>query len=219
MDHVRAEHCEQRTGTAAVVHLGAPCRIGQIDPQRRSDIAKLRMRAPCGDAFEMRVVVIAWPPCERGRAAGKLDDVLPGAAAGLQHVAGFAGDEFFQHGPDRLVIAMERRRIKPAVRFDRSAVLAEFDDVVGHGTNPSFASPRNDVYVAARAPRTPDKWLEARREKSTLRAGFWRRIPPLKRAPLLGRRSFLQFGATMTGLALSRAGAETPASPPADAPW
>src|SRR3954463_10098200 len=56
------------------------------------------------------------------------------------------------------------------------------------------------------------------REK-TLQAGFWRRIPPLKRAPLLGRRSFLQFGAAMTGLALSRVGAETPASPPADAPW
>src|SRR4051794_16416692 len=51
-----------------------------------------------------------------------------------------------------------------------------------------------------------------------LRAGFWRRIRPFKRAPLLGRRSFLQLSATMTGLALSRAGAET-SSPPADAPW
>ena len=61
-----------------------------------------------------------------------MHDVLAGAAAGLQHVAGFAGEELLQHRPDRLVVAMERGRIEPAVRLDRPAILAEFDDIFRH---------------------------------------------------------------------------------------
>ena len=58
--------------------------------------------------------------------------MLPGAAAGFDHVAGFAVEEFLQHLPDRLVIAVKRRRIEPAVRFDWLAILAEFHDVFSH---------------------------------------------------------------------------------------
>ncbi len=64
--------------------------------------------------------------------AGEIDHMLAGAAAGLDHVAGFAGQEFFQHRPDRLMIAMERRRVETAVGFDRPSVLAEFHDIVSH---------------------------------------------------------------------------------------
>jgi hypothetical protein len=58
--------------------------------------------------------------------------MLAGAAGGLDHVAGFAGEKPQQQGPDRLVIAMERRRVETAVGFDRPSVLAEFHDIVSH---------------------------------------------------------------------------------------
>ena len=48
------------------------------------------------------------------------------------HVAGFAGEEFLQHRPDRLMVAVERRRIEPAVGFDRPAILAEFHHIFSH---------------------------------------------------------------------------------------
>ena len=58
--------------------------------------------------------------------------MLAGAAAGLQHVAGFAGEELLQHRPDRRMVAVERRRIEPAVGLDRPAILAEFHDIFRH---------------------------------------------------------------------------------------
>ena len=56
--------------------------------------------------------------------------MLSGAAAGLQHVAGFAREKFFQHLPDRLIVAVERRRIEAAVRT--GAVAAEFSRMLSH---------------------------------------------------------------------------------------
>ena len=43
--------------------------------------------------------------------------MLPGAAAGLQHVARFAVKEPLQHGPDRRMVAVESGRVEPAVGF------------------------------------------------------------------------------------------------------
>ena len=141
VNDVGTEYRQQSARPAAVVHLGAPCRIGQIDPQRRADIGKLRMHAPRGDALQMRVVEIARPPRDVRASAREIDDVLSGAAAGLEHVAGFAVEKFLQHRPDRLVIAMKRRRIETAIRLDRPAILAEFNNVLSHGTHPSFVIP------------------------------------------------------------------------------
>ena len=64
--------------------------------------------------------------------AREIDHVLAGAAAGFDHVAGFAGEEWLQHRPDRLMVAVKGRRVEPAVGFDRPAVLAEFHDIFRH---------------------------------------------------------------------------------------
>src|SRR6267378_5492756 len=90
------------------------------------------MRPPGIDALQMLRVEIAGPPDDFGGAAGEIDHVLAGAAAGLDHIAGFSGKEWLQHRPDRAMIAVKRRCIEAAVRFDRPAVLAEFDDIVSH---------------------------------------------------------------------------------------
>ena len=58
--------------------------------------------------------------------------VLAGAAAGLDHVAGFACKKWLQHRPDRLMVAMKRRGIETAVGFDRPAILAELHDKLSH---------------------------------------------------------------------------------------
>ena len=58
--------------------------------------------------------------------------MLPGAAAGLQHVAGRTAEVFFKHSPDRLMIAMERGRVEAAVRLCRLAIPAEFGDRMRH---------------------------------------------------------------------------------------
>jgi hypothetical protein len=70
---------------------------------------------------------------------GEIDHMLAGAAAGLDHVAGFAGKEFLQARPDRPMIAVIGRRVEAAVGWNRTAVPAEFDDVFSHisRTSPS----------------------------------------------------------------------------------
>ena len=65
-----------------------------------------------------------------------MDHMLAGAAAGLDHVAGFAGKKLLQYRPDRLMVAVKRRRVETAVRLDRPAVLAEFHDKFSHGVLP-----------------------------------------------------------------------------------
>ena len=61
-----------------------------------------------------------------------MHDVLTGAAAGLQHVAGLAHQEFLQRRPDRRVVAMECRSVEPPIGLDPPAVLAELDDKLRH---------------------------------------------------------------------------------------
>ena len=93
------------------------------------------MRPPRGDALQMRVVEIARPPGDVRGSAGEIDGMLPGAAAGFDYVAGFAIEEFFQDRPDRLVIAVKRRRIETTIGFDRPAILTEFNNSIGRHSN------------------------------------------------------------------------------------
>src|ERR1700730_6334340 len=92
------------------------------------------MRPPRSGAFEMVFVEIARPPHDLGKMRREIDHVLAGAAAGFDHIAGFAGKKPRQHRPDRLVVAVKCRRIETAVGFDRPAILAEFNDIFSHGT-------------------------------------------------------------------------------------
>jgi hypothetical protein len=62
----------------------------------------------------------------------EIDRMLAGAAAGLDHVTGFPGKVPQQHFPDRLVVAVERRRVETAIGFDPTSVLAEFHDIFSH---------------------------------------------------------------------------------------
>jgi hypothetical protein len=66
--------------------------------------------------------------------ASKIDDMLPGAAAGLNNVTGFPCEVSLQDASDCLVIAVVCRRVETAVGLDRPAVLAEFDDILSHST-------------------------------------------------------------------------------------
>jgi hypothetical protein len=71
--------------------------------------------------------------------AREMHYVLAGAAARLQHVARFAGEMLLQHGPDRLVVAMECRRIEAPVR--PGPVAAKFDRMLSHaGLSLQFAA-------------------------------------------------------------------------------
>ena len=63
---------------------------------------------------------------------GEIHHMLAGAAAGLDHVAGFISEIPLQHRPDRLMVAMERRRVETAVGFDPPAVLAKLHDILSH---------------------------------------------------------------------------------------
>ena len=79
------------------MHLRAPCGIREDDPERRTDVFQARMRPPCRDALEMLLIEIAWPPGDFRHMAREIDDMLAGATAGLDHIAGFAGEETLQH--------------------------------------------------------------------------------------------------------------------------
>jgi hypothetical protein len=114
------------------MHLRTPGGIGEIDAQRRADVGQTGMRAPRFDARQMPLVEIARPPDDIGRLFGEMHHMLAGAAAGLQHLAGFAGEECLQHVPDRRMVTVERRRIEPAVGFDRPAILAELHHKLSH---------------------------------------------------------------------------------------
>src|SRR5271168_2199075 len=108
------------------------------------------MRAPRRNALQMLFVEIARPPDDVGRRSGEGDDMLAGAAAGFQHVAGPSGEEFLQHRPDRLVVAMERGRVEAAIRLDPPSVLAEFNDIFRHRRS-TFTSDRRSKFPSALA--------------------------------------------------------------------
>jgi hypothetical protein len=62
---------------------------------------------------------------------GEFDDVLAGAAAGLDRIAGFPGKMAPEQAKDRLMIAVKGRRIEPPVRFATAATFAKFNDIIG----------------------------------------------------------------------------------------
>src|ERR1700694_2597145 len=97
------------------------------------------MRPPRIDAPKVLLVEIARPPDDFRGMASEIDHMLASAAARLDHVTGFAGKEWLQHRPDRLMVAVERRRVETAVGFDRPAGLAEFDDIFSHDALLDFA--------------------------------------------------------------------------------
>ncbi len=137
VDDVGTKDCEQLAGRMAVERGHRPVGIGKIDPLRRADVGQGGGFAPGRDAFQVRRAEIARPPDDVGVLPGEIHHVLAGAAAGFQHVARPAGEKFFQHRPDRLVVAMERRRVEPAVRFGRPAIPAELGDMLHHETSPA----------------------------------------------------------------------------------
>src|SRR5882724_9837656 len=91
------------------------------------------MFQPRRDAGEMAFVILARPPGDIGRVFSEMNHMLAGAAAGLQHVAGFTGEEFLQYRPDRPMVAVERRRIQSPIGFDRPAIPAKLRHILSHG--------------------------------------------------------------------------------------
>jgi hypothetical protein len=71
-------------------------------------------------------VEIAGPPDEVRRVTGEVNHVLAGSAADLDHLSRSISEMSRQHRPERSVVAMECRRIQPAVGLDPTAVPAEF---------------------------------------------------------------------------------------------
>ena len=65
--------------------------------------------------------------------ASKVDDVLAGAAADLDDVAGLLLQEGRKSAPDCRMISVKGRSVQPAIRFDRPAIPAEFHHVFHHG--------------------------------------------------------------------------------------
>src|ERR1700712_1613095 len=108
------------------------------------------MFQPGCDTGEMALVIIARPPCDLRRVRCEMHHVLAGAATGLQHIAGFAGEECLQHRPDRPMVAVERRRVQPPIGLDRPAILAEFDYKFRHRTLLTSALDRGAPVAKAR---------------------------------------------------------------------
>src|SRR5215475_14258101 len=90
------------------------------------------MRPPCRDAFQMRVVDIARPPTQMGCATRKFSHMLAGATADLEHIAGLHREEPGDCRPDRFVIAMKSRPVKPAIGGSRPAIFAVLNDEFDH---------------------------------------------------------------------------------------
>ncbi|MGY3032015.1 hypothetical protein ACVIIV_001185 [Bradyrhizobium sp. USDA 4354] len=90
------------------------------------------------DALEVALVEVARPPDQVGCVAGEMNHMLAGSTAELHHVAGSTGQMLFQRRPNRFVIAVEGRRVEPAIRLDPSAVPAKFDDIFSQVTSPKM---------------------------------------------------------------------------------
>src|SRR5690606_19425685 len=109
--------------------------IRQIDPPGRPDVGEVLVSGPRRDAAEMMIVEIARPPGDAGRVPREESYVLSGAAAGLEHIACLAAQEFFENRPDRDMVAVKRRRVETVIGCPRPAVVADVR-IVGHGTLP-----------------------------------------------------------------------------------
>ena len=111
------------TAPGLPIRRPGPGGIGEVDALRRAQVCEPRVPPPGLDAGEMRRVDIARPPGQLRRAAGEGRDVLPGAAAELQHVAGPRAQKARHRRPDGIMVAVESRTIQPAVGCGR---LADF---------------------------------------------------------------------------------------------
>ena len=69
---------------------------------------------------------------------GEMDHVLAGSAADLDHVPGQPGEMLLQRRPERLVIAMECRRIEPPIGLDPPTIPAKFDDIFSQARSPKY---------------------------------------------------------------------------------
>ena len=125
VDDVGAEHRRETRWQAELVQ--PPVRRAGVEPDRRLHVVQLLVLAPGFDAAQMTVAEVGRPPCDRRQSAGERHGVLAGAAADLQDIAGAALKEARQRWRDGIVVAVERRRIEPAIGVGwRQSVLAVF---------------------------------------------------------------------------------------------
>lgn len=82
--------------------------------------------------------------------AGEMDHVLAGSAADLDHIPREPSEMPFDRRPERLVIAMKRRRVETAVRLDPPAVPAKFDDIFSQLKSPENEKADEDAIQAKR---------------------------------------------------------------------
>ena len=100
------------------------------------------MPPPRLDADEVIFVEVARPPGDVGKLAGEIDNVLTGAAAGLNGVAGFAGQVPLQNAADRLMVTVKGRRVEPPVGLEAATIFAKFNDILSHDSLPERRHPR-----------------------------------------------------------------------------
>src|SRR5512144_197167 len=96
-----------------------PVRIIEIDALRRAQICDACMRAPRGDALEVRFINVAGPPRNPWCAGGERCCVLPSAAADFQEITTLRRQESANGRPDRLMVAMKSGGNQPAVSLRR----------------------------------------------------------------------------------------------------
>jgi hypothetical protein len=142
VNDIGAEHREQLAGATFRPHRITPGRIGQIDPLWRTDIRELRMPPPRLNADEVIFVEVARPPGDVGKLTGEFDNVLTGAAAGLNGVAGFAGQVPLQNAADRLMVTVKGRGVEAPVGFEAATIFAKFNDILSHDCLPERRHPR-----------------------------------------------------------------------------
>ena len=128
-------------------------RIGEVNGLPGVQIFQSGVRAPGGNALQMRVVNIAWPPIQVRRAARKFRDMLTGAAADLQHVAALRRKETGDRQPDRFVIAVKCRSVQPAVACRWLTIFAVLDDEFNHAAaeNHRGSAIRHDRWPGSKA--------------------------------------------------------------------
>jgi hypothetical protein len=157
VNDIGAEHREQLARTTFGPHRLAPGRIGQIDPLWRTDVRQLRMPPPRLDAGQVILVEIARPPCDVRKLTGEFDDVLTGAAAGLNGVAGFSGQVPLQNAADSLMVTVKGGSVEPTVGLEAATILAKFNDILSHVSLQESAPPAlsgDSVYALKRYIRT-----------------------------------------------------------------
>lgn len=70
--------------------------------------------------------------------AGEMNHVLAGSTADLDHIARSPGKMLVERGPERLVIAVKRRRVEATVGLDPAAVPSKLNSVSSQLTSPKI---------------------------------------------------------------------------------